>query len=207
MNDNWFAYQNKKDEVGTAAIKTFELDAILGGRAVQYRELQGHETEKFLSYFRPCIIPQEGGMASGCRPAEVDSSEHETRLYVCKGRHVVHVKEASFTVDNIYRHTFDILLVDLFDFSVLFIRFHLLDLRLIMMIYSFWIPSLWFFSSMVRTHLFKRGLKLLKLCRTLRTHIMMGSVKLQLLVCFLCPYLSLCPIDDKLNVYVYHCYR
>lgn len=70
-----------------------ELDAALGGRAVQYREVQGHETEKFLSYFKPCIMPQKGGVASGFK--HPDAGEHETRLYVCKGKRVVQVKEAS----------------------------------------------------------------------------------------------------------------
>lgn len=82
-----------QDEGGTAAIKTVELDAALGGRAVQYREVQGHETEKFLSYFKPCIIPQEGGVASGFKHAEPE--EHKIRLFICRGKHVVHVKEAS----------------------------------------------------------------------------------------------------------------
>jgi len=60
---------------------------------VQYREVQGHETEKFLSYFKPCIIPQEGGVASGFKQAE--AMEHQTHLFVCRGKHVVHVNEAS----------------------------------------------------------------------------------------------------------------
>lgn len=88
-----FISWNKQDEAGTAAIKTVELDAALGGRAVQYREVQGHETEKFLSYFKPCIIPQQGGTSSGFK--HVEAEEHQIRLYVCKGKHVVHVKEAS----------------------------------------------------------------------------------------------------------------
>ncbi|KAK4404610.1 Villin-4 [Sesamum angolense] len=92
----WLGKDTSQDEAGTAAIKTVELDAVLGGRAVQYREVQGHETEKFLSYFKPCIIPQEGGIASGFKHAEAE--EHQTRLYVCKGKHVIHVKEASFDV-------------------------------------------------------------------------------------------------------------
>ncbi|KAL2482931.1 Villin-4 [Forsythia ovata] len=90
----WLGKDASQDEAGTAAIKTIELDAALGGRAVQYREVQGHETEKFLSYFKPCIIPQEGGVASGFK--HVEAEEHKTRLYVCKGKHVVHVKEVSF---------------------------------------------------------------------------------------------------------------
>jgi gelsolin len=76
-----------------AAIKTVELDAALGGRAVQYREVQGHETEKFSSYFKPCTIPQKGGVASGFKHPEAEV--HQTCLFVCAGKHVVHVNEAS----------------------------------------------------------------------------------------------------------------
>ncbi|KAK6159054.1 hypothetical protein DH2020_006368 [Rehmannia glutinosa] len=90
----WLGKDTSQDEAGTAAIKTVELDAALGSRAVQYREVQGHESEKFLSYFKPCIIPQEGGVASGFK--HVEAEEYHTRLYVCKGKHVVHVKEVPF---------------------------------------------------------------------------------------------------------------
>ncbi|KAL8127073.1 hypothetical protein AgCh_014121 [Apium graveolens] len=90
----WLGKDTSQDEAGTAAIKTIELDAVLGGRAVQYREVQGHETEKFLSYFKPCIIPQEGGVASGFKHAEAE--QHKSRLFVCRGKHVVQVKEVSF---------------------------------------------------------------------------------------------------------------
>jgi hypothetical protein len=84
-----------------------ELDAALGGRAVQYREIQGNETEKFLSYFKPCIIPEEGGVASGFRHAEVNEREHKTRLFVCRGKHTVHVKEVNFVVNwSLYSHSF-----------------------------------------------------------------------------------------------------
>ena len=82
-----------QDEAGTAAIKTVELDAVLGGRAVQHRELQGHESDKFLSYFKPCIIPLEGGIASGFKKPEEE--EFETRLYVCKGKRVVRLKQVA----------------------------------------------------------------------------------------------------------------
>ncbi|XP_010928695.1 villin-3 isoform X2 [Elaeis guineensis] len=92
----WLGKDTSQDEAGTAAIKTVELDATLGGRAVQYREVQGHETEKFLSYFKPCIIPQEGGVASGFRHTEVNEREHVIRLFVCRGKHVVHVQEVPF---------------------------------------------------------------------------------------------------------------
>ncbi|KAH9616763.1 hypothetical protein KSS87_003305 [Heliosperma pusillum] len=87
----WLGKDTSQDEAGAAAIKTVELDAALGGRAVQYREVQGHETEKFLSYFKPCIIPLEGGVASGFKHHEAE--EYKPRLYVCRGKHVVHVNE------------------------------------------------------------------------------------------------------------------
>ncbi|KAI3803150.1 hypothetical protein L1987_31299 [Smallanthus sonchifolius] len=78
----WIGNDAREDEADTISIKTLELDAALGGRAVQYRELQGYETERFLSCFKPCIIPEE-----------TEHQEHKTRMFFCKGKHVVHVKE------------------------------------------------------------------------------------------------------------------
>ncbi|RAL51845.1 hypothetical protein DM860_010563 [Cuscuta australis] len=91
----WLGKDTSQDEAGTAAIKTVELDAILGGRAVQHREIQGHETDRFLSYFKPCIIPLEGGIASGFKMVEEEN--FETRLYICKGKRVVRLKQVPFS--------------------------------------------------------------------------------------------------------------
>ncbi|KAG0478275.1 hypothetical protein HPP92_012994 [Vanilla planifolia] len=91
----WLGKDVSQDEAGTAAIKTVELDAALGGHAVQYREVQGHETNKFLSYFRPCIVPQPGGVASGFKHIE-GNDLHKIRLFICKGKHIVHVNEVPF---------------------------------------------------------------------------------------------------------------
>lgn len=91
----WLGKDTSQDEAGTAAIKTVELDAILGGRAVQHRELQNHESDKFLSYFKPCIHVLEGGVISGFKKPEEE--EFETRLYTCKGRRVVHLKQVPFS--------------------------------------------------------------------------------------------------------------
>ncbi|XP_014750951.1 villin-4 isoform X2 [Brachypodium distachyon] len=106
----WLGKDTSQDEAGTAAILTVELDAALGGRAVQYREVQGNETEKLLSYFRPCIMPQPGGVASGFNHVEVNEQEHVTRLYVCRGKHVVHVKEVPFSRSSLNHE--DIFILD-----------------------------------------------------------------------------------------------
>ncbi|KAH9566319.1 hypothetical protein CY35_04G125100 [Sphagnum magellanicum] len=91
----WLGKDTSQDEAGAAAIKTVELDAALGGRAVQFRETQGHETEKFLTYFKPCIIPLEGGVASGFK--KVESEKVEPRLFVVKGRRAVRVNQVPFS--------------------------------------------------------------------------------------------------------------
>ncbi|KAL4587495.1 hypothetical protein LXL04_000366 [Taraxacum kok-saghyz] len=91
----WLGKDTSNDEAGTAAIKTIELDAILGGRAVQHREIQSHESDKFLAYFKPCIVPLEGGVATGFKKPE--EMEFETRLYTCRGKRVVHVRQIQFS--------------------------------------------------------------------------------------------------------------
>ncbi|CAL9167267.1 unnamed protein product [Musa hybrid cultivar] len=90
----WIGRESSQDEAGTAAIKTVELGAVLGGHAVQHRELQGFESDKFLSFFKPCIIPLEGGFASGFKNPEEE--KFETRLYVCKGKRFVRMKQVPF---------------------------------------------------------------------------------------------------------------
>lgn len=77
-----------------ASDKALELDAALGSCTVQYRELQGHETQKFLSYFKPCIIPIEGAYRT--QQERLNGETYKVSLLACKGDHVVHVKEVRF---------------------------------------------------------------------------------------------------------------
>ncbi|XP_048504657.1 villin-1 isoform X3 [Beta vulgaris subsp. vulgaris] len=74
--------------------KALELDMALGSCTVQYQEKQGQESAKFLSYFKPCIIPCEGAYTSG--PERSDRGTYHISLLACKGEHAISVKEVPF---------------------------------------------------------------------------------------------------------------
>jgi gelsolin len=86
----WIGNESSQDEYGTAAYKTVELDDYLGGEPVEYREIQGHESQKFLSHF-PKIQFLSGGVATGFKHAE--KAAVRTRLLHIKGKHNIIVRE------------------------------------------------------------------------------------------------------------------
>ncbi|XP_008220688.1 PREDICTED: villin-1 [Prunus mume] len=91
----WLGHDTNKVDSALASDKALELDAALGSCTVQYRELQGQETGKFLSYFKPCIIPIEGVYTS--QKEHLNGETYKVSLLACKGDHVVHVKEVPFS--------------------------------------------------------------------------------------------------------------
>ncbi|XP_058759875.1 villin-1-like [Vicia villosa] len=89
----WLGNETKKVDSSLASDKALELDAALGSCSVQYREIQGQESQKFLSYFKPCLIPIEGVFTS--KQGNLNG-EYQVSLYSCKGDYVVHVREVPF---------------------------------------------------------------------------------------------------------------
>nr|XP_023665346.1 gelsolin-like [Paramormyrops kingsleyae] len=88
----WLGDSCSPDECGAAAIFTVQMDDHLGGKPVQYREVQGHESQTFLGYFKSGLKYMEGGVASGFRHI-VSSETAVQRLLQVKGRRVVRAIE------------------------------------------------------------------------------------------------------------------
>ncbi|CAH2083726.1 unnamed protein product [Euphydryas editha] len=102
----WLGIKTTQDEKGAAAIWTVTLDDQLGGKAVQHREVQGHESSLFLGYFLPAIRYLEGGNESGFNEVETNAGA-EKRLLKLSGSHNMRIEEvpadfSSLTKDNCF---------------------------------------------------------------------------------------------------------
>jgi gelsolin len=91
----WLGNQTSQDEAGTAAYKTVELDDLLGDLPVQYREVQGNETKKFLDLF-PKMTILEGGVDSGFRVLK--PQEYKPRLLHVTG-YAQHIQVYQVPID------------------------------------------------------------------------------------------------------------
>lgn len=105
----WIGSKSTQDEYGTAAYKTVELDTLLDDNAVQHREVQGHESDLFESYFKNITI-MEGGAETGFR--HVTPEEYTPRLlhFSGKRKHIT-VKEVPLTPGRL--NSGDVFILDL----------------------------------------------------------------------------------------------
>jgi gelsolin len=95
----WLGAETTQDEAGTAAYKTVELDDLLGDLPVQYREVDGNESEIFLDVFEGKIQVMDGGIESGFN--KVKPEEYKPRLFHVKGTKKVKVTEVKCSRDSL----------------------------------------------------------------------------------------------------------
>ncbi|XP_062291728.1 adseverin [Scomber scombrus] len=108
----WLGKECTQDESTAAAIFTVQLDDYLGGKPVQYRELQGVESTAFTSYFKGGITYKTGGVASGFQHV-VTNDLSVQRLFHIKGRRVVRATQVPLSWSSF--NSGDCFIVDLGD--------------------------------------------------------------------------------------------
>jgi len=113
----WLGKDSTQDEMGTAAYKTVELTDYLGGKPVQHREVQGHESQLFQSYFPHGMRIMEGGVESGFN--KIKPKEYKPRLLQLKGRKRVRLVEVPLDVKSV--NSGDVFILDL---GLLLIQFN-----------------------------------------------------------------------------------
>ncbi|XP_011484438.3 gelsolin [Oryzias latipes] len=92
----WLGDECSQDESGAAAIFATQMDDFLGGGPVQFREVQNHESNAFLGYFKSGIKYQKGGVASGFQHV-VTNDMNVKRLLQVKGRRAIRATEVEMS--------------------------------------------------------------------------------------------------------------
>lgn len=105
----WLGKDTSQDEAGTAAYKTVELDDLLGQLPVQYREIEGYESNEFLDLFKPAPKILKGGVDSGFN--KVKAEDYRPRLMHVKGKKHIRVQEVPLAVASL--NNGDVFVLDL----------------------------------------------------------------------------------------------
>ncbi|XP_014772820.1 gelsolin-like protein 2 [Octopus bimaculoides] len=105
----WIGKYSTQDEYCAAAYKTVELDTFLDDVPIQHREVQGHESNLFKSYFKNITL-LKGGVDSGFRV--VTEKTYQSRLlHFCGTKKHVEIKEVAKNKDML--DSGDVFILDL----------------------------------------------------------------------------------------------
>ncbi|KAL1768290.1 macrophage-capping protein [Sigmodon hispidus] len=108
----WIGQQSSQDEQGACAVLAVHLNLLLGERPVQHREVQGNESDLFMSYFPHGLKYQEGGVESAFhKTTSEDTPEEIKRLYHVKGKKNIRATERALSWDSF--NTGDCFILDL----------------------------------------------------------------------------------------------
>jgi len=92
----WLGDESSQDERGTAALLSIKIDDQLGGKPVQFREIQGFESNTFMGYFKNGIKYCKGGVKSGFSEVKTNVNEIKRVLHI-KGRRSVRATEVDMS--------------------------------------------------------------------------------------------------------------
>nr|XP_026262225.1 villin-like protein isoform X2 [Urocitellus parryii] len=84
----WIGKEASTEAQGAASTFVQHLKEELGDRTVQHREVQGHESECFHSYFHPGVIYRKGGLASDVKHVETNMYNIQRLLHIKARKHV-----------------------------------------------------------------------------------------------------------------------
>ncbi|XP_054854361.1 macrophage-capping protein [Eublepharis macularius] len=113
----WIGQNSSRDEQGACALLSTHLNSFLTEKPIQYREVQGNESDIFMEYFPHGIQYQEGGVESAFHKAKSSQPAGPThKLYQVKGKKNIRAteRELSWTSFN----TGDCFIVDLGDMII-----------------------------------------------------------------------------------------
>ncbi|XP_056601712.1 gelsolin b [Triplophysa dalaica] len=95
----WIGDACTTDESGAGAIFSVQMDDFLGGKPIQYREVQGYESKTFVGYFKSGLKYMQGGVASGFKHVASNEVDVKRVLHV-SGRRVVRAIEVPVSWDS-----------------------------------------------------------------------------------------------------------
>uniref|UniRef100_A0A5F9CXG4 Macrophage-capping protein n=1 Tax=Oryctolagus cuniculus TaxID=9986 RepID=A0A5F9CXG4_RABIT len=108
----WIGQQSSRDEQGACAVLAVHLNTQLGERPVQHREVQGNESDLFMSYFPRGLKYQEGGVDSAFHKTSPGAAPAAIRkLYQVKGKKNIRATERALGWDSF--NTGDCFILDL----------------------------------------------------------------------------------------------
>lgn len=105
----WLGAESSIDEYGTCALKAVELDDYLGGKPIQHREVQNHESKEFVSVFDDIGLRYlSGGYKSGF--SKIKDIEHEKKLYMVKGKRDIRIVQVPLSIESLNKS--DVFILD-----------------------------------------------------------------------------------------------
>ncbi|KAL2774145.1 macrophage-capping protein isoform 3 [Daubentonia madagascariensis] len=107
----WIGQQSSRDEQGACAVLAVHLNTLLGERPVQHREVQGNESDLFMSYFPRGLKYQEGGVESAFHRTSPGTPAAIKKLYQVKGKKNIRATERVLSWDSF--NTGDCFILDL----------------------------------------------------------------------------------------------